>query len=145
MEIMKPLAALSPLFFGLFSPLLFAANPDVSPGDLDRVTGSAIIHEINTARQNPRRYATLLEQIRQDYAGRIRLMPGSVRLCTHEGVRAVDEAIRFLRSARPLPALALSQVCVWPRRIIAVSRLVVLSDITVATEVIRGAGSVVMA
>ena len=108
MELMKPLAMLSPLLFGLFSPLLFAANPRVSPGDSDRVTGTAIIHEINIARQNPTLYATLLEQIRQNYAGRIRLMPGSVRLCTHEGVRAVDEAIRFLRSARPLPALALS-------------------------------------
>jgi uncharacterized protein YkwD len=108
MEIMKPLASFLPLVFGLFSPLLFAANPDLSPGDSDRVTGTAIIHEINMARQNPTLYATFLEQTRQNYAGRGRLMPGSVRLCTHEGVRAIDEAIRFLRRARPLPPLALS-------------------------------------
>jgi len=46
-------------------------------------------------------YATFLEQTRQNYAGR-------VRLCTQHDVRAVDEAMRFLRRARPLPALGLS-------------------------------------
>ncbi len=94
MEIMKPLAPLLPL-------VLFAANPHVSSGDSEKVTGPAIIHEINIARQNPTLYATFLEQTRQNYAGRVRLR-------THEDVRAVDEAIRFLRRARPLPALALS-------------------------------------
>jgi hypothetical protein len=89
MEIM-PLAPFLPLLFGLFSPLLFAAKPDLAPGDSDRVTGTAIIREINLARQNPTLYVTFLEQTRQNYAGRVRLMPGSVRLCTHEGVRAVD-------------------------------------------------------
>jgi uncharacterized protein YkwD len=77
-------------------------------GDSDRVTGIAIIHEINIARQNPTVYATFLEPTRQKYAGRVCLMPGSVRVCTREGVRAVEEAIRFLRRARPLPPLALS-------------------------------------
>jgi len=108
MEIMKPLAPLLPLFFALFSPVLFAANPDVAPGGLDKVTGTAIIDEINIARQNPSLYATFLEQTRQNYAGRVRLIPGSARRCTHEGVHALDEAIRFLRRARPLPAVGLS-------------------------------------
>ena len=35
-------------------------------------------------------------------------MPGRLPVCTQEGVHAVDEAIRFLRHARPFPALALS-------------------------------------
>jgi hypothetical protein len=101
MEIMKPLTPLLPLAFGLFSPLLFAGNRAFSPGDSGSVTDIAAIHEINTARQNPALYATFLEQSRQNYAG-------SLRLCTHKGVRAVDQAIRFLRRARPLPPLALS-------------------------------------
>ena len=103
MEIMKPLAS-----FSAFLPLLFAANPDLLPGDSDKVTGTAIIREINIARQNPTLYANFLEQIRQNYAGRVRLMPGRLPVCTQEGVHAVDEAIRFLRHARPFPALALS-------------------------------------
>jgi uncharacterized protein YkwD len=108
MEIMKLLGPFLPLVFGLFSPLLSAANPAVTPGDSDRVTGTAIIHEINIARQTPTLYATFLEQARLNYTERVRLMPGSVPLCPHEGVRATDEAIRFLRRARPLPTLALS-------------------------------------
>ena len=103
MEIMKPLAS-----FLAFLRLLFAANPDLLPGDTDKVTGTAIIREINIPRQTPTLYANFLEQIRQNYAGRVRLMPGRLPVCTHEGVHAVDEAIRFLRHARSFPALALS-------------------------------------
>jgi hypothetical protein len=61
MEIMKPLVSFLPLVFDLFLPLLFAANPDLLPGDSDKVTGTAIIHEINIARQNPALYANFLE------------------------------------------------------------------------------------
>ena len=39
--------------FWPFSPLLFAANPDLLPGDSDKVTGAAIIREINIPRQTP--------------------------------------------------------------------------------------------
>ncbi len=101
MEIMKPSVSFLALVFALFSPLLFAVDRDLSPGNSDKVTGSAIIHEINIARQNPKLYAILLEQMRQNYRGR-------GRLCAHEGVRALDEAIRFLRRIRPVPPLALS-------------------------------------
>jgi len=100
MEIMKPRAS--------FLRLLFAANPDLLPGDSDKVTGTAIIREINIARQNPTLYANFLEQTRQNYAGRVRLMAGRLPVCPQEGVHAVDEAIRFLRHARPFPALVLA-------------------------------------
>ena len=75
-----PPAPFLPLVFCLISPLLFGAKPTSHPGDSDRVTGTAIIHEINAARQNPTLYATFLEQSRQNYAGRARLIPASVRL-----------------------------------------------------------------
>jgi hypothetical protein len=50
--------------FWPFLPLLFAANPDLLPGDSDKVIGTAIIREINIARQNPTLYPNFLEQIR---------------------------------------------------------------------------------
>jgi hypothetical protein len=53
--------------FWPFLPLWFAANPDLLPGDSDKVTGTAIIREINIARQNPTLYANFLEQTRQNY------------------------------------------------------------------------------
>jgi len=63
---------------------------------------------MNLARQNPSLYATFIEQTRQNYSGDVCLMPGNVRLRTHEGVRALDDAIQFLRRAKPQLPLALS-------------------------------------
>jgi len=44
----------------------------------------------------------------RNYSGGVCLLPGNVRLHTHEGVRALDDAIRFLHRAKPKPPLALS-------------------------------------
>jgi uncharacterized protein YkwD len=97
-----------PLAYLLFAPLLFAADPSAAPVVPDPVTAAAIIHEMNLARQNPPLYATFIEQTRQNYSGAVYLLPGNVRLRTHEGVRALDDAIQFLRRAKPQPPLALS-------------------------------------
>jgi uncharacterized protein YkwD len=61
----------------------------------ERIFAVAIVHELNLVRQNPSSYARFLQE-----TGR--------SLPTHEGVRAVDEAIRFLHGAQPRPPLALS-------------------------------------
>jgi uncharacterized protein YkwD len=97
-----------PLAFSLFAPLLFAAEPGSSAATPDHVTAAAIIHEMNLARQNPALYATFVEQTRQNYSGGVCLLPGNVRLRTHEGLRALDDAIQFLRRAKPQPPLVLS-------------------------------------
>jgi uncharacterized protein YkwD len=97
-----------PLAFSLFVPLLFAADPGSSAATPDHVTAAAIIHEMNLARQNPALYATFVEQTRQNYSGGVCLLPGNVRLRTHEGLRALDDAIQFLRRAKPQPPLVLS-------------------------------------
>jgi uncharacterized protein YkwD len=102
------LAAIFSLAYSLFTPLLFAADQSSSAAVPDRVTAAAIIHEMNLARQNPALYATFVEQTRQNYSGRVCLLPGNVRLRTREGVRALDDAIQFLRRAKPQPPLALS-------------------------------------
>lgn len=96
------------LTLSLFAPLLFAADPGSSTAVPDHVSAAAIIHEMNLARQNPALYATFVEQTRQNYSGGVCLLPGNVRMRTHEGVRALDDAIQFLRRAKPKPPLALS-------------------------------------
>jgi len=102
------LPVLLPVIYSLFATFSFAADPSSLAAIPDRVTAAAIIHEMNLARQNPALYATLLEQRRQNYCGGIYLLPGNVRLRTHEGLRALDDAIRFLNRAKPQPPLALS-------------------------------------
>src|ERR1017187_3922117 len=72
------------------------------------VSGSAVIREMNLARQNPALYASYIEELRSHFDGRFLVLPGHMRLCTKEGLGAIDDAVRFLRSVRPLPALTLS-------------------------------------
>ena len=72
------------------------------------VSGNAVIREMNLARQNPALYASYIEELRSHFDGRFLVLPGHTRLCTKEGVGALDDAVHFLRSVRPLPALTLS-------------------------------------
>ncbi len=69
----------------------------------------AIIHEINMARKSPRDYASFLEKWRQYYDGKLLRLPGEKTTVTKEGVIAVNEAIRFNRSTRPVPPLSPSK------------------------------------
>jgi uncharacterized protein YkwD len=59
-----------------------------------QVRAAAVINELNFARQNPSLYANFVAEARP--------------LHMIEHGRAVDEAIHFLKKARPLPALTLS-------------------------------------
>ncbi|MBD2456933.1 CAP domain-containing protein [Nostoc sp. FACHB-87] len=68
-----------------------------------------VISETNKVRQNPKSYIPILEGYRQRFQGkRVRLSSNSY-LITQEGSKAVDEAIAFLRSARPVGALSISK------------------------------------
>jgi uncharacterized protein YkwD len=64
---------------------------------------------MNLARQNPGLYATYVEELRSHFDGKMLVLPGRTRLVTKEGARALDDAVRFLRSAQPLPPLTLSE------------------------------------
>src|SRR5438093_1302221 len=97
-----------PLAYSLFAPLLSAAHPSSSAVVPAYVTAAAIIHEMNLARQNPALYARFVEQTRRNYSGGVCLLPGNIRLRTHEGIRALNDAIHFLHHAKPQPPLALS-------------------------------------
>ena len=91
------------LLFAVLSSLLRAAPPENGG-----VSAGAVIREMNLARQNPGAYATFLEDLRSHFNGRYLVLPGQTRIYTREGLGAVDEAIRFLRSASPMQPLNLS-------------------------------------
>ncbi len=63
------------------------------------------VDECNLARTNPGEYAKILGEMRKYYNGRYMEVPGRHRLRTNEGVPALDEAVRFLEAASPLPPL----------------------------------------
>lgn len=76
--------------------------------DSGAVSGPSVVNEMNHARQNPALYATYVEQMRANFDGQAFVLPGGLRIRSKEGVRSLDEAIRFLRSARPIQPLAFS-------------------------------------
>lgn len=82
-----------------------APRPDyLSPLEVE------ILEEMNLARMEPQRYAGFIEEFKMYYNGRQLLLPGRQKaLLTVEGVAAVDEAINFLRAAKPLPPLAVNR------------------------------------
>jgi len=98
-----------------FLPLLFLAlaiHPAMASKEKSTDAGStssrAVIRELNLARQDPALYATFVEELRGRMSGNVMVLPGHTRIRTTEGMGALDEAIRFLRSAQPQAPLALS-------------------------------------
>jgi uncharacterized protein YkwD len=65
-----------------------------------------VIQEINLARAHPEKYAGYLQEYKKYYNGKICSSPNRARpVMTLEGVAAIDEAIRFLKSSNPLGQL----------------------------------------
>lgn len=78
-----------------------------------------VLKEINLVRSNPTAYAAYLEQLRPLFNGKEYRRPGMPGLMTQEGTQALDEAISFLRAARPAPSLTLSQgMCSGARELV---------------------------
>ena len=77
-------------------------------GESDRASGSAIVREMNLARQNPALYASYIEELRGYFQGNLLVLPGRIPFRTKEGTRALDEAIQFLRSTQPQAPIAFS-------------------------------------
>jgi uncharacterized protein YkwD len=93
------------LFLSLFAVLpAFAVEKEDDAG-----SGRAVLREMNLARQNPALYATFVQELRSRMNGNVLVLPGHARLRTKEGTAAVDDAIRFLQNAQPLPPLTLSR------------------------------------
>ena len=73
---------------------LTLAGDNSASVDQERVSAAAVICELNLARENPSLYASFVAESRPSHM--------------IEHGRAVDEAVRFLKKARPLPPLTLS-------------------------------------
>ena len=67
-----------------------------------------IVKELNLARSEPGKYAEYLADYRKMYNGNRLNLPNRKPLITFEGLKAVDEALAFLKSASPLPVYDLS-------------------------------------
>jgi uncharacterized protein YkwD len=71
-----------------------SAKETVAAPDAEQVSANAVLRELNLARENPSLYAAFVAESRPFHM--------------IEHGRAVDEAVRFLKKARPLPSLTLS-------------------------------------
>ena len=98
----------SALLFTLAATSFFAISPNATASDAGGASGAAVVREMNLARQNPALYASYLEEMRGQFNGNLLVRPGRTPFRTKEGVKAVDEAIRYLRSASPRQPLTFS-------------------------------------
>ncbi len=79
----------------------------VAPINIDRELAEEVLAEFNYARTNPSAYANYLETLLPYFNGIYFEEPGEMRMPTTEGSSAVQEAINYLRTIDPLPALVM--------------------------------------
>ena len=94
----------------LFTPLPgLAQSIKVDKPDYLSPLEKAVVNEMNLARTSPKEYLSLLEQFKKYYDGKLLKLPGETPILTKEGTSAVVEAIRSLRSQKPVSPLSPSK------------------------------------
>ena len=94
----------------LFTPLPGLPQPKkVDKPDHLSPLEKTVVDEMNLARTSPKEYLSLLEQFRKYYDGKLLKLPGETPIQTREGTSAVVEAIRSLRSQKPVSPLSPSK------------------------------------
>lgn len=79
------------------------ADPTLTESESD------LVNEINLARAHPQTYASYLEKLRPMFSGKQYKQGDGNSFTTEEGWDAVDDAIKFLRAAKPAGPLSISR------------------------------------
>jgi uncharacterized protein YkwD len=88
---------------------VFAAADEKSTGDMDQ-NEMAVLEELNLARTHPSEYASYVEDHKRSFKGPlVVVLDGRKTTRTLEGIKAVDEAIDFLKKVDPVPPLSASR------------------------------------
>lgn len=111
-----PLLAFVCLVSSLPPAVSSSAKPSIPTGGVLSTAENEILSEINLARTQPQQYAAYLEDFKKYYQGNRLVLPGKRPLSTFDGVAAVDEAIAYLRAARPAPALEAAEPAFFAAR-----------------------------
>jgi uncharacterized protein YkwD len=77
-------------------------------GDTLNALETKILAEINELRTDPSAYVKYLEQMKSNFNGNTLKLSDGMQLVTNEGAAAVNDAITFLKAARPLSVFRLS-------------------------------------
>jgi uncharacterized protein YkwD len=99
---------LSAVFFSNHSRAALASNGTANSAASYATLEQELVAEINLARTRPAEYAAYLEGLRPMFAGREYRRPGKAALMTEEGTVPLEEAIKFMRAARPLSPLSVA-------------------------------------
>ena len=84
-------------------------KPEVSENVAAKIE-TKILSEINLVRTNPQGYANWLESQKQYYDGVWLKLPGEKPVRTNKGLKALQEAIAFLKEQQPLSPLDASDL-----------------------------------